>query len=298
MRQIRFWWRKKTPVVRVMIVLALGASVLLLIALLAGASFAQLCLVLGAGLLGALITVAALQAAGGIGQTRSQEIPREAVIEVQAVPPTTALLRAELIVQLGSGDNHVARRATVELRRRNWLNDDTLQGAFLHEANLQAAELEHANLKGAFLFGANLQEAQLDRANLQGANLYEARLQNARLSGARLHNANLFRADLRRATLTHAGLNGATMGGTDLTGADLTGANLQGAILGGANLHRAVLVGTDLRRANLEGANLLDVDLLDAVFDVNTILPDGTRWEPSSNVRRFTVCGGQESAEV
>ncbi len=99
--------------------------------------------------------------------------------------------------------------------------------------------------------------------SLQGADLAEANLQEATLMGADLQRANLVMANLQRAMLAHANLQGAY----------LWEASLQGAYLGMANLQGAHLTG-----ANLQGAYL----------DQYTILPDGTRWTPDTDMARFT----------
>jgi len=83
-----------------------------------------------------------------------------------------------------------------------------------------------------------------------------------------------------------------------LQGAHLQGASLQGAWLARANLQHAWLMGADLRRANLyaailRGADLYKADLAGAsleaaIFDPNTVLPDGARWSPGASLARFT----------
>jgi uncharacterized protein YjbI with pentapeptide repeats len=65
----------------------------------------------------------------------------------------------------------------------------------------------------------------------------------------------------------------ANLGEVNLGGANLQGASLFGAFLGGANLRRADLRGAVLKRANL---------------DEFTILPDGTKWTPDTDMARFT----------
>ncbi len=99
----------------------------------------------------------------------------------------------------------------------------------------------------------NLQEADLRGTNLQEAILWLANLQEANLRVASLQEANLRVANLQEA---------------NLWGTNLWGANLQGAILWGANLQGA--------------------DLGGATFDENTMLPDGTKWTPGTDMGRFT----------
>jgi hypothetical protein len=84
--------------------------------------------------------------------------------------------------------------------------------------------------------------------SLQGANLSKANLQGANLEEAELKEANLFLA------------------------------NLQGAFLGVA----------DLQAANLSGANLQGASLDWTQFSENTTLPNGKKWRPETDMRRFT----------
>ena len=54
------------------------------------------------------------------------------------------------------------------------------------------------------------------------------------------------------------------------------------------NLQEADLRGANLQEANLWGANLQGADLGGATFDENTMLPDGTKWTPGTDMGRFT----------
>ena len=145
-------------------------------------------------------------------------------------------------------------------------------GAQMREASLAQADLSGQDLKWADLSGADLR-----RANLSGADLIGANLSGANLSEASLEDAGLRGADLTGALLTQAILKQADLHWAILRNADLSGADLQGADLQGADLDNVTLKG-----ANLEGANLRNVHL------VGTILPDGSDWTPSSNLRMFT----------
>lgn len=78
-----------------------------------------------------------------------------------------------------------------------------------------------------------------------------------------------------------------------LYGADLKGANLKGAQLFDVNM-----AGVDLSNANLKGANLSGADLRetrlvrghveDITLDEQTMLPDGSRWTPDTDIERYT----------
>jgi uncharacterized protein YjbI with pentapeptide repeats len=69
----------------------------------------------------------------------------------------------------------------------------------------------------------------------------------------------------------------------DASEANFVGANLRGADLRGANLNHAKLHGSVF-----ENANLLGAEIEYALFDDQTVLPDGIHWEPHTDLERFT----------
>ena len=114
---------------------------------------------------------------------------------------------------------------------------------------------------------------------LTGANLNGADLTWANLTGANLNGVNLTGAHLNGANLTGARLNRAKLRGTNLIGANLTGAPLSGAKLIRANLNGANLRSAVLRAANLTGAKY-DTNILEAIWDENTIFSNGQKGTP------------------
>lgn len=102
-------------------------------------------------------------------------------------------------------------------------------------------------------------------------------LRGETLIRANLQGVNLAYIDLRETVLIWAGLQEAILTGSDLRGAVLFRANLQGADL----------TGSDLRQAYLMKANLQEACLDAARFDTNTILPDGSLWNPDVDLSCF-----------
>ena len=156
--------------------------------------------------------------------------------------------KANLIARMGSSVQDVALAAAEELDRRGWLTDGSLRRARLCKANLPEVSLWKADLYNADLSDAVLKKANLGEANLENALLSEAKLQGAWLRQANLRNAFLYSANLF---------------GAELVNADLRGADLREAILYGAEFYGAK-------------------------FDETTILPDGTKWTPESDMSQFT----------
>jgi hypothetical protein len=81
--------------------------------------------------------------------------------------------KANLILQMSSPTNSIAKEAVRVLRMRGWLTDGTLKGANLQRANLRNAFLEKADLRGIFFYEADLQGAFLQWCNLEGARKLE-----------------------------------------------------------------------------------------------------------------------------
>ena len=77
-----------------------------------------------------------------------------------------------------------------------------------------------------FLFPVSFKRANLERANLSHADLRRANLNDANLQGANLTNSNLNEADLRGADLTNANLTGIKCDRTNLSQANLTRATI------------------------------------------------------------------------
>lgn len=195
------------------------------------------------------------------------------------------------------------------------LSHINLRGIDLTRVNLSETKLVDANLTSANMQGADLRNTSLIDTSLRHANLSNAILTDAYLVGTFLNYSNLENADLSYvrtdwfyqenpprgndkvtmvtghstsvhflgANLSNAFLFGADLSDSVLTKANLTRAYLKQVNLEGTNLTEANLTGADLTEANLAGANLTK-----AKFTEKTTLPDGTKWTPGADERRFT----------
>lgn len=114
----------------------------------------------------------------------------------------------------------------------------------------------------------------------------EGVLLGAYLDGANLRLADLSGLDFHGASLNWANLSLADLGEADLGGVSLHAALLSGARLDLANLSDADLSGAELSGANLSGATLSGADLTDALYDDNTIWPEGFDPGAAGAVRR------------
>lgn len=112
------------------------------------------------------------------------------------------------------------------------------------------------------------------------------------LTSQNLQNANLAGADLRRANLTGTVLVGVNMSAANLGDSNLTEANLSLADLSDADLYLSNLSGTNLFMVNFSGSDLREAVLTKAkinqtTFDENTILPNGKKWTPDTDLTIF-----------
>ncbi len=165
----------------------------------------------------------------------------------------------DLIREMGSSVNAVAIRATEELYRLGMLDDGSLNGKDFHGADLRGSR---------FLRGSVLQQTNFNQAHLEGTELGSIHFEEAKMFGVHLEGASMMGVRLERAQLGRA----------HLEGAKLWNANLRGA-----NFNRANLKGASLKWADIRGASFDH-----ALFDGNTVLPDGLYWERREDLYRYT----------
>lgn len=175
----------------------------------------------------------------------------------------------QLVLRLGSADYMTTHIALRQLRDHGWL---TGKASVVQRTNLFRAEL-----RGADLWGGNFAHTVFEGANLQGASFRQADL-----TSADLRNVNLNEAHLEGANLQGANLENAYLGKSGLLQANLKGAHLLATTLKEAHIWQADLRGAYMLYANLEGAKFKDTQ-----FDETTTLPDGKKWTPTTDLRRF-----------
>ena len=167
--------------------------------------------------------------------------------------------KEKLILQLSSTDIGFATEASRLLNLHGWLTDGSVRGAYLH--------------------GTNLSRAMLDNADFQECNLIQSKFKFAYLNKANFTKANLQASDLSECHLLEANLTDAILANANLNRTLLIGAKLWGADFSKANLRAAHLFCADLT-----GAILWAADLTDALYDENTIWPDGFDYEEAGAI--------------
>ncbi len=155
----------------------------------------------------------------------------------------TTLTQTELFSQLKTAPNDVALKLLAECQERLYFQDGSLRGGDFSGAQWQNGRMAKGDYERIILANANLTGIYFGGAILKRGNL----------RGAILKNANLRDADFSHADLRDADLSGAHMACVNLCGANLT------------------------------GANLTDANLWGAIFDITTIMPDGSYWTPNKN---------------
>jgi uncharacterized protein YjbI with pentapeptide repeats len=171
------------------------------------------------------------------------------------------------------------------------------------------ADFSGANLKYADFSGGNKKQTKFINADLSNANFRGSDLKSANLSGADFNGTDFFGASFNSSTVWPSGFNPQTakafgpgidfsdfnltgfnqisgqlqntnFEGVDLSGkrtevADFSNSNFKNANLSGGNKKQTKFINTDLRGANLYGANITSSTFTGAVYDLNTIWPDG-----------------------
>jgi len=129
-------------------------------------------------------------------------------------------------------------------------------------------------------------KSAISQLNAEGF-LHNGSLKHVDFSGVRLSGVDLkatdqtgahVAANLERANLKQAELSGADMRGINLKGANLDMTNLENASLMEANLSDANFELTDLQGTKFLKAKLQGARFKGALFDKNTVLPDGSYW--------------------
>lgn len=186
-------------------------------------------------------------------------------------------LRQQLVRELGSGDNKLAKRAASELRAYGWLEDGSLRLAYLGSADLRECDFTRVHLPRVHFRKACLKKADFTRANLKQANFAGANLKKANLSQANLEKTSFWKANLEAASLREANLHEANLEEANLEGSQIARAQLQGVNAARANFKKATLSGSNLEKAKLEEADFEGATFRSVYIASKTAERDGDR---------------------
>lgn len=202
-------------------------------------------------------------------------------------------LKRRLIREAGSRSRDTAVSALDWLRNEGWLtkNDEypLLRDKKFKYSNWHEAFLEDIDLQDTVLEDVGMERARLSRANLRGTRLERLKMRDAVLQYINLQDSLCFHLDLRDVNLLGANLENANLSVCQMQRTELARCNMKNASIIATNLQKARFGGTDLRGADLIHSDLKDAQLHNVVFDETTRLPDGSYWNPDTDMARFTT---------
>ena len=162
------------------------------------------------------------------------------------------------------------REMRIDILIRSFKYLDLSNTTFPIDFDLSSIDLDGVNLASAFLQGAIFSK-DADSPNFSQAYLQYAKFENVSYLFPKFFKAHLVDADFQRATLYAADFREAVLWGANFQDTNLTSAALRGAQFS-------------------DGTDGVDFGG-DAKFDENTILPDGTHYNPELGIeqlKRFT----------
>lgn len=168
--------------------------------------------------------------------------------------------KKRLIRELGSEDKGFTSRALKEIKELGYLNDGTLKGVDLSQANLSGldftdANLENINFTQALLNGTILKNSNLNGAIMNDAELRGANLENCTLSNTQMKKSNLYGAILNKARITNSDLMNSNLEICELMDVVISDSKLEDVILRLSNLTRIKVVNCHLLRADVKSIN-------------------------------------------
>jgi len=183
-------------------------------------------------------------------------------------------LKNSLVREAGSQARSVSVSAIERMREKGWLRGS------------------NALLNGQKLSNANLSEVNyLSEIDMRGTNLAFANLSKSNLWCNDLEGADLWRTNLKEAKLHWVDFKEAILVGANLEGANLRDANLEGVIFDGFIWKRTLYEGYFQSHPDID-REIYNEDekklRWEASFDLETTLPDGTKWTPETDMKRFT----------
>jgi uncharacterized protein YjbI with pentapeptide repeats len=231
--------------------------------------------------------------------SRNNDIARRAIHKLKTkdlLEGADGVLRG---VDFGAQINNVGTE--YDLERINFGAD--LRNLDLRRVNLENARMWSVNFSFSDMRGSNLSGAQLNSSNLDGVIFDDANFTNSDLTMCHSRGRQQVQGSI---SPRNASFENAVFNNTNLTSCGLGGANLKGANFIKANLKHTTFANSDLRSSvfshvtlgmtNFKGSNLTyakfdSVSWRSRTYDGETrytILPDGTKWNESTDIARFT----------
>ena len=147
------------------------------------------------------------------------------------------------------------------------LQNLTLGGIILRNANLRKAKLFGTSFKGADLTESDLSGTYLAKAELSGAKARRTNFHGCRMDGVSWDDVDLQSARLTEVNLRNATLNSCVMKSAGLKDADLTNLTLHNVRLYGIFAEETCWHGAQLTECRLNNGRLAKADLAEARFE-------------------------------
>lgn len=190
--------------------------------------------------------------------------------------------KKKLIEELGSRINLVAVSAAEKLWANKWWADGSLKDAQLAHSDLRGVDFGKANLTGVRFSHPRYGNAIFDETSILPDETTWLPTTDLEVFTNPNHK-NYWRGyNLRKKTLKGQNFHQANLRGADLRESDLSNATFSQA---------------DLRSARLEACKLQGTNFRGALFDVKTLLPDGSLWSDNKDLLRFGAIIDEEKSE-
>lgn len=179
----------------------------------------------------------------------------------------------KLVRQLCSGNYDRADEALIELRSNKWLE----YGA-LRNQNLKLLKNFHERL--------NWKELRFSQTDFSGSTIL-ADLRDSGLDGAKFNKCILDWCWFDNANISNAIFSETSLKNAYFRNAKLVGSSFDDANLEDTHFENSQLVYCNFSGANMTSSILNGASLFGAIFDENTTLPDGTKWNSEVNLEIF-----------
>ena len=171
-------------------------------------------------------------------------------------------------------------------------SNDTVDFAYLEEANLSDNDFKNINFRSANFAGVNFGQVDFGSANYTGSSFENSDLSNKDLYGSVFHNCNFERADLSESELELVQFEGSNLRRANLERIKCSQTNFADTNLEGAILTGSLLTDASFENARLQDAILENSKISSQTFDKECWYEEQEKWENATSVYRSltTLC--------
>ncbi|MEO1286856.1 MAG: pentapeptide repeat-containing protein [Chloroflexota bacterium] len=268
--------------------------------------------------LGVLATILVLDQFNRWRET--QALKKRLLMEVRSPAHDTAVTALEWLRREGWLDPDTFKGETLE--RISW------NGAYLGGLSFENARLREARLLGVTSYSAIHGDKKIDPINFQHTHIRHCKLENSTFTRSNFSHSDIFNCTFVGCILSLSHINKTSvfksnfsnimaMGGnfshsefhqcqfdamtgitinfshcrllaTSFKHAELVSSDLSYSDCSGSLFSTTNLSGSNLTASILRGCDLESTKLDNVVYSENSVLPDGTRWTPDTDLAKFT----------